>query len=105
MLSLKKNNCVDSLKSVFNNVMQQESNKGNIWNGYLNYENINPVTASFSDINKEKNEISLIDMLARFIMHERAISSGNCASEGNGMQLHIRLILIMIIMRSQILIH
>ena len=125
-----------SLESVFNNVMQHESNKGNTWNGDLNYKNISPGTVSFSEcllsfgnklvnenkpkciarksqpklnynfmddlsgdlkdkivnnmtklisiINKETDDISLIDMLSRFIMRERAISSGTRASEGKG---------------------
>ena len=125
-----------SLESVFNNVMQEESNKGYTWNGDLNYKDITPITASFSEcllsfgnklinenkrkciirksqpklnynfmddlsedlkekilnnmtklisiINKEKDDISLIDMLARFIMRERAISSGTRAAEGKG---------------------
>jgi hypothetical protein len=129
-----------SLCNVFNNVMIQlnecECNKGETWNGDINYKNITPSVASFSElllsfgnklvnenkpkctvrksqpklnynfmddlsedlkekiltnmtklvsiINEEKDNINLIDILARFIMRERAISSGTRASEGKG---------------------
>ncbi len=122
----------------FNNVIIQEANKGETWNGDNNYTNISPNNAFFAeellafgnklvnenkqkctshkkqpksnynftnDLSTElKNKIStnmdklismikennkdkqaeMIDMLARFIMRERAISSSSRADEGKG---------------------
>ncbi len=120
----------------FNNVINQEANKGNTWNGDNNYTDISPNVASFAEhllafgnklVNENKktcilrkkqpksnynfmNDLShdlkfhietnmdklismikdndkqnvMIDMLARFIMRERAISSGSRADEGKG---------------------
>ncbi len=125
-----------SIANTFNNVILQEANKGETWNGDVNYTNISPNVSSFAEkllafgnklvnenkrkvtvykkqpksnynfmndlsetlknkilrnmddlitIIKENNQdVSMIDMLARFIMRERAISSGSRADEGKG---------------------
>ncbi len=139
-----------SIATTFNNVIIQEANKGNTWNGDVNYNDISDVTSNnvsnvtlFAEkllafgnklVNENKRKITIykkqpksnynfmndlseslktkiltnmdelitiikendnnkqnieqnvimIDMLARFIMRERAISSGSRADEGKG---------------------